>query len=169
MNRDQVEAMISEYKANVGRCAHLDIQIKEQEQALRRALSTMIENEIMPGTGLDRMPHGNNVNRQVEEIACRYADGYLPQEIIDMQSRLTALQTDRESYGNQVSYVDAWLSALNDKQCWIIRHQMIEQDSWRETVIGYRTQFGEDISKNTIKRMKDRAIDVIMGMIESVE
>ena len=167
MDREQIEGMIREYQANVGRCAHLDTQIRELEQGVRRALSVMIEEEILPGIGLDGMPHGNTVRRPTEEVACKYADGYIPEDIQHMQAKLERLAQDREGFANQVSYVDAWMKALNEKQRWIIRHQMIDQESWREIASAYTQSYGEIISKNTLKRMKDRAMDIIVGIAET--
>ncbi|MBR2800340.1 MAG: hypothetical protein IKE04_05635 [Oscillospiraceae bacterium] len=166
MNREQIEAMIREYRANAGRVAHLETKIRVLEQELRMAMSHMIEDEIMPGHGLDGMPHGTDVSRQVEEIACRYADGLFPDDIRDMQAELIRLRKDRDACAARVSYVDAWLKALNDKQRWIIVHQMIDGETWREIAGRYSDRYGSSVSKDTLKRIRESALAGIMEIVE---
>lgn len=168
MNQEQVEAMIRGYRANVGRCAHLDAEIRELEQLVRRALASMIENEVLPGIGLDGMPHSHDISRQVEEIAVRYADGYVPQEIREMLRRLDALKRDRGLYAGQLAYVEAWMKGLNDRQRLVLERQMIDGESWRKVAEIYRDTFGDSVSKDTLKRIREKAVASITAIADHI-
>ena len=44
--------------------------------------------------------------------------------------------------------------------------QVIDSVIWREIVLKYNERFGEYRSKDTLKRLRDRAIDLICDMAE---
>jgi hypothetical protein len=163
---DQVLSMLSEYMITKGRCAYMEAKISVLEMEIRSAYASLVTDQVLASSGQDGMPRGNEISRTVENLAIRLADGWVPDTLRDMNAELSELYRQRDILKNVLARVDAWLKGLTDRQRFVIEHQVIQNESWREVTNSFRQQFGESVSKDTLKRIKDRAVDTIISMAE---
>lgn len=162
MQADMVLNALASYSANKGRWAFLCSEIEALEEEMRIELAWRYEDAVLQPASIDGMPHGNQVSRTTENIAVRIADGVPTQAMRELQVKYLNLCVERREVERRVRQVDAWLQSLNDKQRWVIERQAIQGDSWRELSAAYRKRFGEFTSKDTLKRLKKRAVERIM-------
>lgn len=150
------------YQENLGRCEHLEIEIKQAEAALIGMRRSLYLDVASPNTqNLDGMPHGNKVSSPTETIALMLANGELPHHISDTLNDLRTMRAELKERQTNVRYVDAWLRGLNDQERWIIQGQVISGKTWRALMLEYETKNGEYRSKDSLKRLRARALKKI--------
>lgn len=167
MQLEQILEKLSAYQQNKGRLAVLEVQISEMKILIQNATGSLLSDLVLKSPEEENMPHGNLPTSQVENIACKLADGWVSAEIKEMEAELKWLVQEWEKLKIQVAYVDAWLRGLNEKQRFVIVRQVIMADSWREVVSGYRQKFGDSVSKETVKRIRIKALCLIEEMTKN--
>ena len=111
---------------------------------------------------VEGMPHGSGVGKPVENIVLAHVDGYMPEELRVLIRQLESTERELKELYMVINFVDGWMSGLSEREGWIINHKVIDTDySWRELMMMYRVKFGEDHSRDALKRIKDRAMDKI--------
>lgn len=167
MSPSKVDSMLKEYRLFVGRCGHLAMEIARLEQQIQYERSQIAEDlasiSHAPMTG---MPHGSGVTNPTEKSGLMLASGYTPPHIVEMEQELSKLRQEYNEKYPTVLFVGAWLKGLTDKERWIVEQQVIDAIFWKEVVSRFRTAFGEDCSKDSLKRLKQRALDKIYRMAE---
>lgn len=164
VQEEQLLSSLSEYNARKGKCAFVEAQIEDLERMIREAYATLISGQVLASAEQDGMPRGNQVSRTVENLAVRLADGWLPNDLRDMNEELSRLYRQRDILKSQVARVEAWLKGLNDRQRFVIERQVIQGESWKDVTIQYRKMFGDSASKRTTQRIRDTAIEVMLRM-----
>lgn len=168
MTRAQVDEYLATYQECVGRMGSLELTIRRQRKELEeRKMNLAADAALETPEREEGMPHGSGVGNPVERIVLKYADGFLPAEIIEEEKQLKALEEELKYRKEVVLYVDAWLKGLNEREAWIINHKVIDMDySWREVITMYRLQYGEEYSRDALKRIKERAMEKIYRFAE---
>lgn len=168
MTRAQVDEYLATYRECVGRMGSLKLTIRRQRAELEdRKRNLAADAALETPEREEGMPHGSGVGNPVERIVLKYADGFLPAEIIEEEKGLRALEEELAYRQRVVQYVDAWLKGLNEREAWIIHHKVIDSDySWREVITMYRLQYGEEYSRDALKRIKERAMEKIYRFAE---
>ena len=168
MTRAQVDEYLAIYRECVGRVGSLELTIQRQREELERRKRNLAADAALESPVHEEgMPHGSGVGNPVERIVLKYADGFLPPEIIEDEKQLKALEEELKYRKEVVLYVDAWLKGLNEREAWIINHKVIDMDySWREVIVMYRLQYGEEYSRDALKRIKERAMEKIYHFAE---
>ncbi|MBQ9211103.1 MAG: hypothetical protein IJ153_11020 [Clostridia bacterium] len=163
MTHEQVDAMLAEYRESVGRCGYLEKRIPELAAEIEQEKARLIQEAAQESPSMEPgMPHGSGVGNPVEKIVLRYADGFLPDEIRGMDKELRELRDEYARRQRVIQYVDAWLQGLNEREKWIIIHKVVDVEySWREVICMYRLQYGEEYSRDALKRIKERALEKI--------
>lgn len=150
------------YQENLGRCEHLEIEIKQAEAALIGMQSSLYSDVASPNTqNLDGMPHGHKVTSPTETIAIMLANGELPRHIADILDDLRIMRAELAEKQTLIRYVDAWLKGLTDQERWIIQGQVISGKTWRTLMLEYESINGEYRSKDSLKRLRARALKKI--------
>ena len=163
MTRDQVDTMLSEYRKCKGRCGYLEKRLPELELEIEQEKARLIPDAAQESPSMEPgMPHGSGVGNPVEKIVLRYADGFLPDEIREMVDSYRDMKAELAQGQRVIRYVDAWLEGLAERERWIIIHKVIDSEySWREVICMYRLQYGEEYSRDALKRIKERAMEKI--------
>ena len=161
--REQVDKMLTDYKSEYGRYRHLGVEVEVLQSRYDRLHRELISNEAAPQAQvITDMPRGGNrVGSKVEDIAVKIADGWLPPE---MKAVKVELDTALAAYNKSklvVEYVEAWLSGLTERERWIIQHQYINGEYWADVIDDYDRKFDKGLSKDTLKRLRDRALERI--------
>ncbi len=65
-----------------------------------------------------------------------------------------------------VIFVEAWLKGLTEKERWIVEVQIIDRMTWNNVIAQHQSKYGTQMSKDTLKRLKNRALAKIYQMAE---
>lgn len=165
MTRDQVDQYLASYRECVGRAGSLQLSLNAKLAEVNQWKNNLIADAALDTPQREEgMPHGSGVGNPVERIVLKYADGFVPEEIREAEKEAEAMERELESKLKVIYYVEAWLKGLNEREAWMIQHKVIDTDySWREVIVMYRLQYGEEYSRDALKRMKDRAMEKIYG------
>ena len=90
----------------------------------------------------------------------------IPDYLKDMQKELAELQQEYDGRYFTVLFVSSWLKGLTERERWIVEHQIIDGEYWKNISRKYRETFTEDTSKSSLKRLKKRALEKIYAMAE---
>lgn len=162
MTKTEVLEMLEGYRCAVGRCGHLEVEITELIKYIQVALNNRAEDAAAPhAQQISGMPRGSGVGNPTEQIGIMLASKHVPDYIRNMEAHLKELQTERDECARTVSYVEKWLAGLTEKEHWIVSHKIIDGDPWRVCIRDYEKQYGEAVSKDTLRRMRRQALSAI--------
>lgn len=165
MTFERIEAILRDYKACLGRCNHLKTEMSVIERQIEAVKIDTAETLAAPKPRvLTDMPRGTQIGNPTEKYGGMLADGYKTDEQIMLEAKLAEYQAEYDDKITTVDYVNSWMSGLSDRERVVIRSNMIDGESWRETANVYNQKFGDAVSKDTLKRIKDRAMDKIAEM-----
>ena len=155
--------MLSKYRESKGRIGHLEIYIQMTRPEVERWKENLLHDAALSTPNHEEgMPHGSGAGNPVESIVIAHLSGMMPDELRTMIRLLDSAERELKDLKIIINFVDGWLSGLSDRECWIINHKVIDTDySWRELMMMYRVQFGEDHSRDALKRIKDKALEKI--------
>lgn len=167
MMPEKAYTMLKSYKEYLGRCEYLKLLIDDlKTDAELWSAHATDELPIMGGQNLDGMPRGNAVGNPTERLGILLADGYKPAALAELEQKIADYELELRMKSIAVHFVDAWLSGLTEKERTIVKMQVIDQSCWREVVAAYKEKFGDEYSKEGLKRIRDRALEKIYIMAQ---
>lgn len=167
MTLERIEEMLKTYRFEVGRCGHLENEIASTKRAIEAAKAGLAGDLAGPGAQvITDMPRGTTVGNPTEKLGMMLAAGYKSEEIMELESKLGELIAEYTERRKTVDYVTSWLNGLPERERWMIEMQVIDGVIWREILMKYPERFGEYRSKDTLKRIRDKALDMIIDMAE---
>ena len=164
MTTGRVEDLLRAYKSNQCRIKQL--------QAKAEALTAQIEYETaqhyaaqtLGAQQYDCMPRGTATTDPTATNACMRADLVLPSEIHAMQRERQRLEVTIANIQVSVTYVDAWLESLNERDRYIVRQKTVEGVSWRDLEVEFEEEWGYHFSNSTMRRTYYERIREIASM-----
>ncbi len=159
MMPEKVDQMLKDYKPFKGRCIYLKAMIAEMEEdaeVWRRNLASDLVGAT--GKGEDGMPKGNTVSSPTERIGIMLASGYEPEDLKELEKKIVECRKELLQKSRVVQFVDAWLEGLTEKEQWVIRQQVIDGAFWREIIREYQAKYGDQYSKEGLKKIKRNAL-----------
>ena len=166
MTETDILAILTGYHTAKGRIAHLPIEIAELEKELET-----LKDEILDGlTGpkaqqLDGMPKGKRKSDPTGKLGQALADGTLGTgETKRLEERIASKRQMLETAERDCRYCESWLDGLMDRERLVISMQTVDGRTWRETAEAYAAQFGDMMSEATLRRIRERAIQLICMM-----
>ena len=76
MTREQVDGMLREYRALIGRCGHIDAEIRRLERAIESERAQFERDACAPAVSrLDGMPRSSGQGSPTERVALMLVDG----------------------------------------------------------------------------------------------
>lgn len=167
MTKDAVDRMLSDARMNRGRLLHLQAEIARLNDEIDRAVKNLAyDAAVAHNYELSDMPRGTSVSQPTERIGLQLASGWEPDDVKAMRAELDAAMEEAEWRELDDHFVHAWLEGLPDRERWLIQNQVIDGVFWRDVLIRYRREFGTDVSKDTLQRVKARAMERIYKMAE---
>lgn len=167
MTIERIEEMLKTYRFEVGRCGHLENEIALTKNQIERAKAGLADDLAGPGAQvITDMPRGTTVGNPTEKLGMMLASGYKSDEIRELEAKLGELIAEYTERKKTVDYVSSWLNGLPERERWMIETQVIDGVIWREILTKYPERFGEYRSKDTLKRIRDKAFDMIVDMAE---
>ena len=168
MTTGRVEDLLRAYKSNQCRIKQL--------QAKAEALTAQIEYETaqhyaaqtLGAQQYDCMPRGTATTDPTATNACMRADLVLPSEIHAMQRERQRLEVTIANIQVSVTYVDAWLESLNERDRYIVRQKTVEGVSWRDLEVEFERDWGHHLCLSSLRRAYHRHI-VYMTTISPIK
>ena len=162
---EKADQMLRDYKVFLGRCKYLTAlicELKAEAAAWRENLA-----DELAGVGaqnLDGMPHGTTVGNPTERLGIMLAEGFTPDGLKTLEEQIVDYQRELNEKSVTVHFVEAWLDGLTEKERWIVQMQVIEGAYWREIVMEYHRRYGEEYSREGLKKIRDAAVRKIHQM-----
>lgn len=165
---EKVDATLKAYKTDYGMYLHKSVEASRLNQRLARAHHDLIDDlSAVQAQVITDMPRGGNkTNSKVEEAAVKVADGWMTEEMRELTKQVEVLNRELDRLQETVEYVQAWLAGLTEREKWIIVHQFINEETWDNVMSDYQRLFGRCLSKDTLKRLKARALERIYEAAE---
>ena len=167
MTRERVDEILKGYRFDVGRCGHLaqEIQMLEQRAANMHAdeVSALVSPKPQQITD---MPRGTAIGNPTEKFGLMLASGYTSDEVKALEADIAARKAEYRERRDRVVFVQSWLSGLTERERWMVETQVIDAVFWKDVGVQYAARFGENVSKDTLKRLRDRAMDKVYVMAE---
>lgn len=162
MTRQEVDATLKAYRHEYGRCGHLAAQIQQIEREIKAEQASYAEQLVsVGGQNLTGMPRGTAISDPTGKIGLKLAEGWKSEYMVELEARWSRLQAEYAQVEIKVRFVMAWLSGLSERERYVIEQQVIDGITWREVANGYRERYGYDVSKDTLKRIRNTAMDKI--------
>ena len=159
-----VDKMLYEYKAVKGRCNSLSASIKQLRREIEVQKAQAVLNLTGGGQQLDGMPHGNALSQPTERIGIMLATGYEYPGVTELRKLLIEAEAEYVDKQMIMLFVEGWLEGLTARERWIIEQQIFEGSTYRQLNTMYREKFGEECSKDSLRRLKKIALDKIYEM-----
>lgn len=168
MTQERVRGMLSGYMRNKARKGHLEAEIKKMDREYQRTRSELVDTLAGPRAQvITDMPHGTGISDPTAQLAVKLAGGWENDELKEMRREIQRKQGCLEDIRTELEYVDAWVEGLPARERFVIEHQMLRQEYWREVEDGYRERFGYEVSRDTLKRTKMQALTLIYQIADA--
>ena len=171
MTREQVDGMLREYRALIGRCGHIDAEIGRLGRAIEAQRASFERDACAPPVSrLTGMPRGGAPGDPTARTALMLMDGRAfedspqRQEIDRLEGEIARLRAEREEKQLRVRFVDSWLSGLPERERWVIERHVIEGEIWHDIIQQFNLRYMDDVSKDRLKRMQQKALGRIYAM-----
>ncbi len=158
MQPEDVKKCISSYRACSARCAYLEQEIVSLKGFCERLKNSSVEDAISITQKWSAMPHASGVSDPTGDLARKFADGYIPDYILEIEREIAVLEDEYKSKNTVIVYVESWLKALNDRELFVVKSQCINGMFWREVIYGFKEKFGEFYTQQGLKKLRDRAM-----------
>ena len=137
MQKESVDLMLGNYREYTARCEFLEQEIQELERIAADLRRTMMTDALSGSQNLSGMPHGTSVSSPTERIAIKFADGYVPDYIVDIEKEIASKKDELRRKTPTVVFVTAWLKGLSEKERFVIESKTIGGAFWRELIYAY--------------------------------
>ena len=165
MTHEKVDEMLKSYRFEIGRCGHLEVEIRQTEVEIERVKHEAAEEVAsLQSPQLTGMPHGTSISSPTERAGIALASGWKPDYLKQMEKDLAEMQKEYNQRRLTVAFVSSWLQGLTERERWIVEHQVIDGEFWKDVMAGYKSRYGEESSKDSLKRLKSRAMEKIYAM-----
>ena len=165
MDANAVDRMLASYNQCKARAAHLKTSIAIMEQRLSEGASAAMIGEALHAQNYDPMPHGNMPGDPVGTLVQRYVDGFIPDSLEELRKEIDKARRDLVNAQAIIDFVDGWLLALTEREKFVIIHQVIDKETWREVLSEYEARFGP-YGKQGLRFLRNRALDKIYMTVE---
>lgn len=162
---EQAKEMLRNYRASLGRCKHIEVEIERlRREAERIGRDVAADVATNSGAQPDGMPRGTAVGNPTERMGLMLASGYKPDAIVEIEAEIAELEAELGQKRITVRFVEAWMQGLTLKQRWMVEHQFFDGMSYAQMNPLYRKEFGEPCSKYTLRRLSKEALSSVFEM-----
>lgn len=169
MTETEVRGLLNAYREMCGRLGHLETETRR----LKRAYATMKRDltETLAGPRaqvLSDMPKGGSLpSSQVERAAIKLATENA-EELRAINAEIEAVRREIERVRDRISYVDAWLDGLTERERLVIQRRAINGETWEEVGRAYADRFGLELNDDSLMRIRRSAMRHIFRMAADV-
>lgn len=161
MTTETVKDILSRLSANKGKAARLETEIGKLEGEIAKI--RQLEADTLKAAVSDGMPRRKGGKSDpTGKRAVQLAGGeFVSAEEARLAARIADKTEELEALRYYVGLAEGWLGALMERERLIITLQTVQKRSWRETAAEYKKAFGDEMSEDTLRRMRDRTIELI--------
>ena len=164
MHPEDVKHYIKHYKECVVRCLHLKTEIDELKTILERIDKAKVADLISITQKWDIMPHGTGVGDPTGTAAEKICDGDRTLYAKQIEKEIENKKEELQKRTAMISYVDAWLQILSEREKFVIQSRCIDGILWGEVEEGFFQTFGLRYSQQGLKRILNRGIEKICAI-----
>jgi hypothetical protein len=155
-----IEKKLREYKSNLSKLKLTECSMKQLESEIQVLEPSYISAYAFSDTPPSKT---NKISSVVENTVL---DSENKREKVDkLKERLWDMAKERLYLQCKVEEVEAYLTALGAEEKFIIQQFYFERLTWRIVAERYRREFGNYISRESLRNKKKRALD----KMESIE
>lgn len=157
MTREQIEQGLRTYREKTARLAVLQTRAVEIEHEILELRDRLDDPSGVGAVVLDGMPRAHTVGSIVERqvIRCdRDTD-----EIRALQHELDRVQTEAFCVGQRVAEVEAWLSALDERERALVEAHYLDGLPWDMACAKYQQRYQAQISRSWAKHLRNQALE----------
>ena len=155
-----IEQKLREYKSNLSKLKLTECSMKQLESEIQVLEPSYISAYAFSDTPPSKT---NKISSVVENTVL---DSENKREKVDkLKERLWDMAKERLYLQCKVEEVEAYLTALGAEEKFIIQQFYFERLTWRIVAERYRREFGNYISRESLRNKKKRALD----KMESIE
>jgi len=162
MTRQQIESELRAYRENAARLGVLTERAAMLERDILAARTALVEDPSGVGAArLDGMPSAKAGASVVERMAqLRVED---PPEVYDMTRELLKVQAEAEKLGHRVAMVERWLSALEERERYIVMLYYFDGLTWAGVCERYMMRYRNvTLTDRQARSIKAAALDKIV-------
>lgn len=161
MTVETVKDLLTHLAGNRGRAARLEVEITKLEAEAREL--RQMEVTTLKASTVDGMPRrkggkSDPTGHKAVQLASGEAVSAAEARLLE---RISAKKADLSQLRLDVQLAEGWLSALMDREQLVVTMQLVQKRSWREVAQEYARAFGDEMSEDTLRRMRDRACEFI--------
>ena len=149
-----IEQKLREYKSNLSKLKLIECSMKQLESEIQ-----VLEPSYISAYAFSDAPTGKTykISSPVENMVLESEN---KRETVDkLKDRLWDMAKERLYLQCKVEEVEAYLTALGAEERHIIEQTYFEKLTWRMVADRYRKEFGNYISKDTLRKKKKAAIE----------
>lgn len=161
MKQDDVDKLLTNYRANQARYNHLYLEAMNMAVQINAEARRAIAGDAMHAQQYKEMPPSGRVSKPVEDLAIRYMDGYVPDVLKGWMAESEEMQQELRRLETSMAYVGTWLGALTDKERMVITEHMLDGHSLREMELTSSRKFGYHMTVDGIRGIKRKALQKI--------
>jgi len=164
MTRGEIEQALRAYPEKRARLEVLRLRQVEIEHMILELRAKIEDPSGVGAAKLDGMPRAKTVSNPVERqaIICeRDTEG-----IRELQHELDLVQTQAYDIGREVSAVEAWMTALGERERFAVKAFYFDGLFWGTIRRRYEDEYRMPISDRRMKQLRDRALEK-MGRVSA--
>lgn len=165
LTREEINDMLTQYNSNLARSMYLEAELVKLRRILAIAENEAMSTEAVCVQQYTGMPHGSGVSDPTAQIGGKYADGYQPDYITELQADVRSMEDEHARKSYAVRCVQSWLLALGPLERYIVEHQMIGGEPWEMVAAGYEKSYSVSASRSSLRRRKKSALGRIYGIV----
>ena len=149
-----IEQKLREYKSNLSKLKLIECSMKQIESEIQ-----VLEPSYISAYSFSETPPSktNNISSPVENCVL---DGENRREKVDkLKEQLWDMAKERLYLQCKVEEVQAYLTALGAEERFIIEQFYFQKLTWRMVAERYRREFGNYVSRDTLRKKKKTAIN----------
>lgn len=162
---ERADQMLRDYKTFMGRCEYLKSlipELKAEAAMWHRELAVDLARDS--AVEMDGMPRGNKVGNPTERLGIMLASGFTPDGLKELEEEIRRYEQELREKSVVVHFVEAWLRGLTEKERWLVERQVIEKAYWRQIIDEYAKRYGEEYTREGLKKIKVGAMKKIHEM-----
>lgn len=168
MRREQVIRMLENYRRCAARRDCLKLEIPLARRQLEAEREDALRGEALPGHSLET-PRAGAPGDPTGRVALRFASGYQPMYIREMEGDLARMQDELRECETVCRCVEAWRGALSEREQLIIDRHVIDGETYAEVmeVFSHRFPAAAITSPEGLKKLNLRAVAKICAVAGS--
>lgn len=161
MTVDEVKDLLGHLAGNRGRAARLEVEITKLEREARQL--RQMEVTTLKASTVDGMPRrkGGKSDPTAHKAVQLASGEAVSAAEARLMEKISGKKADLEQLRLDVQLAEGWLNALMEREKLVISLQLVQKRSWREVAAEYARAFGDDMSEDTLRRMRDRTCEFI--------